>query len=215
MKRIPAALLIALIALFCRTSAEASTIVFSNLGPGNSYNGSGAYVISGSTTIFGDLDQGSQFVPSQTVTLDSIEAALTYDRGPNAMELWLMSDDAGVPGSILESFSFTNLPPFDSTSTALAVGTSASHPLLMAGTQYWVIASTDGDTRGDFNLNSTGDTGDVVRMDGGSWILFNAQAAAFRVSGTEAAPVPEPVSIVLLGSGLVVSTARALKRRWS
>jgi hypothetical protein len=59
--------------------------------------------------------------------------------GPNQAEVFLMSDTAGLPGTIIESFAIQNLPFGDS--AGLTMIQSVSRPLLNWGQQYWVAAT--------------------------------------------------------------------------
>jgi len=207
---------------------RASTIIFSSVGPGDTFAGGGGFVISGSMAAIPlpedlDLDEGGQFISPQTVRLDTIEAGLSVFAGTSALDLWLMSDISlpgtpGRPGIVLESFSFTNLPHTNVDPDALSVGTSTLRPVLTAGTAYWVIAHAPvEDTWGFFHnqdLDATFVLGATAsRSDGSDWsVLGGGLLPAFRVSGTPVeAEIPEPASIWLLGIGLAAFTAR----RWS
>ena len=206
MLRVVTSTIIALLVILTGSAERASgmsTVVFSNLNAGT-YSANEALSISGSSTFF-EFDQGGSFTPSADYTLDSISAALTHSAGTNAIDLSLMSDDAGVPGAVIESWSFVNLPQFGTTNTALAAGSSTLHPLLMAGTPYWVVASAGAaDSDMGFNLNTLGQKGRAFKY-GGSWTFDGtSNAPAFQVEGTlAAAAVPEPSTVLLMGLGLV------------
>jgi hypothetical protein len=211
MRIVPFTFFAVLSILVCVGSANAST-VFSNLGPGDSYNCCLGWTVAGPNAP-NATDKASPFTPSSTYTFDSVEVAFQWEAFTNAGVIWLMSDDGGLPGTILESFHFTNLPLFKTTSTQLAVGTSTLHPLLSAGVQYWVAASGEGDSLLSFNMNVTGDTGLASRDDHEPWgfagipgigigPVTTPLAGAFRVSGTAFTTAPEPSAILLLGMGV-------------
>jgi hypothetical protein len=206
-----AAILFLVLAAPCRANT-----IFSNLGPGDTYDCCHGEFVQGPQTLF-DLDVGAPFIPLDSFTLDFVDIALTwFSDTPNAGDVWLMSDAGGLPDLILESFHFENLPEFFTTDSTLATGVSTTHPLLSAGVQYWVVASTDGETQLIFNSNITGDMGCVRRRDSdeGDWgecFEVGEQAGAFRVRGTPA--VPEPASVLLFGIGGVALLGRAVATR--
>jgi hypothetical protein len=107
--------------------ARADIIVFDNFGPGDSYN-----VNAGSTlgAIPGHPDLASRFsVGASSVYLSSVDVAISLvDRSPstpspdlNDIDILVMTDAGGLPGSVLETFHFVNamgsfgslIPPLD------------------------------------------------------------------------------------------------------
>ncbi len=187
---------------FGLTGPVPAATAFSNLGAGDSYDCCYGWAIYGSAAPI-KLDKGSRFVPPSSYTLDSVQAAFNWYGGTAGGYLWLMSDTAGAPGAILESFHFASLPA--PSAAKIVTGTSTLHPLLSAGLQYWVVASADSDSFLGFGWNTTGDTGLASRDSDGPWgVMPWATAGAFRVTGT-LAPIPEPeaTSLMLIGLGLL------------
>jgi hypothetical protein len=177
-------------------TALPAEIIFSDLGPGGSYQSSSGWTIYG-TTAPTKTDRASSFVPAGNYTLDSIQAAFTWSFGFNTGDMYLMSDNGGVPGTILESFHFNNLPHFGVSPTALTTGVSTLHPLLSAGVRYWVATSANDDSFLSFNWNNTGYMGVASRDNGGAWGMSpDLTAGAFLVTAT---PVPEPTGFALAG----------------
>src|SRR5262245_38871846 len=92
---------------------DADTI-YSNLGPGLSYNLNIIYPVGLSPTIPTPqiVSQAQPFtVPlGSSFTLTEIDIALVWNAGTNAFVVSLLKDAPGVPGSVLSSWSVTNVP---------------------------------------------------------------------------------------------------------
>jgi len=79
---------------------------------------------------------------------------------------------------------------------------SATHPLLTAGTTYWLVATTDDSTVAEWNVNNQNIHGTYYSIQGGRELLIPDQlVGAFQVSGD--LMVPEPASVTLLALGIV------------
>jgi hypothetical protein len=73
--------------------AYASQIVFSNLGPGDSFQPNTSWAMN-------CYDAAASFTSAGSFSLDSVEIALRWDNFPgttNDEDIWLMSDSAGLP----------------------------------------------------------------------------------------------------------------------
>lgn len=130
--------------------------------------------------------------------------------GTNQVELWLMSDAGGAPGSIIESFSFTGAMGVLGQMNPPLTAVSVLRPELQAGTQYWLIASAPAaDTDAAWNLNNQGATGPLAfRWSGGAWGITSDTQGAFRIQD-----IPEPGSFLLLLTGLGLLALKRLSRR--
>lgn len=191
--------------------AAADSIIFSNLGPGGTYNPGVAYGVSGPLSQNeGSAAIGQPFVPTADFAFDAVEVAFNWVLDTNAGTVSLMSDLGGRPGSVLESFGFTDRPHSSSTDSELALGVSLLRPLLRAGIPYWIVATAEGDAFMAWSHNNTGQFGTAIRINDEEWTLRpDLASAAFRVRGSPVkGVVPEPTSLLLLATGALGVFAR-------
>jgi hypothetical protein len=201
--------------------ARADLTVFSNLGPGDSYNTAlGNFIGNGLDGSGSNYAQAATFSPSQTVNFSSLEIALSNSTGTNtdALIVSLNSDSGGVPGSTL--FSFTVAA---GTLGALGINnplvsfTTSSGPVITAGTNYWITVS-DPNGPADSNVwnwNSTGDSSATgISQDGGStWFAPSGLTpGAYAVDGVPQAVVPEPSMFGVFAGGLIGLAADQWRR---
>lgn len=180
-------------------------------------------------------DAAMAFTPTGDYTLDALQIVLLGPSvGTHFANVQLMSDAGGLPGTVLESFQVV-LPgsSFDpatvNTGNVLlampVVINSTLHPLLASGAQYWLSAGTDPNGSGMWVMSGvlpTGLNGSVgpaaALRDDGTWVSAAVNPAngstlgSFAVEGTPAA-VPEPATLLLLGSGIGVLARRGVRPR--
>jgi hypothetical protein len=129
------------------------------------------------------------------------------------LEVNLFESADGLPGRVLESFSSTAMFGPD----VLTTFTSQLQPQLVAGLLYFLEARAVGEANGLWYL-TTADFGgnflDYRRNGNAPWTVGRRQfEAAFRISGdAAAAPVPEPATLVLVGSGMALAALRRRRR---
>jgi hypothetical protein len=197
--------------------ANANIILFSNLvQSGNQYGPDGVGI--GHTPAFpnaGDyLIYAVPFVPSATAVLRSFLAPLAVANGTNQLQAFFMGDSAGQPGSVLESFSLSNLPTAPGPLSPIE---SALDPLVVAGQRYWFGVTGGPQTFGIWTLNlSQGNPTDggasrtVVNGVAQPWIVGSgSRTGALQVSGN---PVPEPAYTTPLCSIVILLALIRLRR---
>jgi len=192
------------VALFAVPALAQTITVYSNLGPGGTYNdnSSTAYDWDG-------LNPGLPivpFTPSSTVNMTDAMLALNFLDYSTGVLLGLASDSNGVPGSLLATaWGRVNggLTPFNFTTS----------PLIEAGTQYWIWGRFfDPDSAVEWYISNSdvGTTasclpppGDLFPQGDFSDCSLNVEQPipAFQVDGTR--PVPEPSPMLLLSIGLI------------
>jgi hypothetical protein len=210
-----------LLALAAARPAAADVIVFSNLGPGGSWNQENA-------TFFGfDFDpetpgaesnfsRAFPFVPSATGTLRVLQLPVafpfSFDQGSLVVNVF--ASEGGMPGQLLERFERTE-PHRD---PSLLTFESSAAPLLRQGETYFVEAATIGEGDGLWFLSlgePPGRQPDVFRFGLDEPFRLGVRdftSAAFRVSA-DPAPIPEPATLLLAGAGLLEAGRRAREAR--
>jgi hypothetical protein len=197
----------------CRSQAWAY-VLFSNLGPGDTYDGTQGYSVSaiGSEAAM-EVAQAMPFTPTSSASLRSIELAVQLASGTNAVNVQLLNDNGNSPGSVIETYlAVDQMVPFDMTSAGSLVKVdSLINPVLTAGTQYWVAAFPGApDNWSIWTLSNSDVRPTAESLDGGvTWTVFpSSPVAAFRVNA-----VPEPASLTI-SSLLVVAGLAVYNRRW-
>ncbi|MEX0655434.1 MAG: choice-of-anchor R domain-containing protein [Phycisphaeraceae bacterium] len=196
----PRLALLALIAVVATATPAAADVIFSNLGPGDAFNTTTGRAVSGPNTSWGQslAIAGAFTLGATSHTLDSAELALRRTGGADLVNVRLMSDDAGLPGSVLASTTVTGLTG----TAALTTASFAGSPTLNANTTYWLAADAEGDTDAAWHDNNLGGVfGFATRADNvasGQWQTTTLPTPAFRINAT---PVPEPASLALLSLG--------------
>jgi hypothetical protein len=190
--------------------SRADTVLFTNFGAGFSYNtGAGNPV---GNAFDGNLyAEGDSFKPLSSAALSSIDIALSCDFAggcPDSFTVSITTNSGDQPAASLESLivSGSSLGLLGANNAPLVLS-SIAKPFLTMGTQYWVTVSSDINDSIAWNLTSTGDLSDeAISSDGGA-IWFSPSGltpGAVQVNGATATPVPEPASVGLLATALLL-----------
>ena len=185
--------------LLCFPGAAQNSMIFSTFLPGNTYVCCYGEDIAGSAVAnVAFLAYGSQaaapFTPTGNFTLTQIDIPFSiYASGPysTAVNLSLNQDSNGVPGAALETWAgIVPQPNGHGTSSLVTTFYPAFTVPLLAGKQYWIVASPAASNTLELWLLNAGDgTGPRGRMalnQGLGWVVqvLPSGNLAFDVRGT-------------------------------
>lgn len=180
----------------------ADIVAFSNLNSGTPvYDLNAAYVIGGQT-------QGEGFSPSATVTLTTINIPLFKwnSIGNSDTIITLYESENTILGKALESWTVnTNgLALYPSSNPSLTSLNSVTNTTLVAGKNYWLIASAGGTSYNTLwyfnNISGLGVHYSYHKDDDDTLYIENYTQGAFEVKGNA---TPIPAALWLFGTGLL------------
>ena len=190
---------LAVVALWAGAASQSrADVLFSTLGPDDDWNHHQGYVVLGPDGIGSPRPYAAAmpFILEHHGVLTSIE--LPIGAGPipgtNLFTVELLTDNAGLPGDVIESFSFSDLPGMFSSAEPLSTAVSELQPFLKAHRVYWLAVLPGGDdTSGGWNFSNPLETGTIAftRDGGDTWTLkseADTAIAAFRINGTHRRP---------------------------
>jgi hypothetical protein len=208
-------MIVGLMALVVCATAGATDILYTTLGPNGEYDTGSGYFVDGSN--YFNQVIAMPFTPNKSENVsDAVLALGNYAGGNNAVSLYLESDASGQPGSILATFSQQGvIPPFSSGGGLVTFGSCTGTCGVTTSNQYWIVAQEkDPGTEQAWMFAYQDQTGNGAFNQLGSatgpWSLFNSTIVGFRVDGSS---VPEPGTLVMLGSG-VLAAAGVIRRKF-
>jgi len=208
-----------LFALAAPGSAWASQVLFSNFGPGQSYDQSLALSV-GNDFAGDNLAQAGAFTPSSSAQIGAILIALSEGLGQSdPVTVAVAQDNNGLPGATLESFSIGGGSLAAMGGGGIVTLSSLLNPMLVAGTQYWVTVSTTlNNSIGWHHNDGSNDSAsnlEAYSLDGGINYFAPAGNArgAFEIDALLAQAAPEPGMLALLAGGALGMAGRRKRRR--
>ncbi len=202
--------------LFCAVGASATDVLYSSLGPGGEYDTGSGYFIDGSN--YNNQVLAYPFNPSLSENVADAVLALGNFAGSNSpVNLYLASDNGGEPGSILATFTQEGtIQPFSSGGSLITFDNCTGTCGVSNGTVYWIVAQEkDPNTEQAWFFAYQDQQGhgafNQIGSETGPWNQYDGTIAGFRVDGTA---VPEPGTLVMLGSG-VLAAAAGIRRKFN
>ncbi len=185
-------------------SATAHAQLFNNFGAGDTFKATGRVLQGPGVGTIGDVNQANQFTVG---SVDSVFLGAVLGINSTAtgqIDVIIAADAGDTPGATLQTESVNVVALGEQTITASFDGSLE----LDANTDYWIIADAEGSFDGSWRFNSIGDMGLTAgQTEGNAWNVRNDdERYAMRIQGREI-PIPEPSSVALLVSALVVMSA--------
>lgn len=209
--------------LALQVSVARSETIFSNFGPGNTYDSTNGFPMSIEQTFNGSTrfwDWAMTFtVPAgQSYRLDSIALALDKSTIPlvigpielpgGTVELSLMSDEGGFPDDVIETMSISGIP--SRVPPAIYTALSTDRPILHAGQTYWISGHTPEITSSIVWLRppvGTPNAPVATRTEAADWSYWApGRQGAYMVTATAVPEIPAGV-LFALGGGILIMLA--------
>jgi hypothetical protein len=181
-------------------TAHGATIVFSDLGPGDTYDQASGYGVTG-----GGADIAAKFIAGASGDLANIDLGLTFSAGVSGpVNVFLYGDASGTPDNLNQTLLGSGTPTvaFGTTDNSLVSFAVAGTVPVTIGTTYWLVLKPAAATGFDvWNLSSPPTPGSVdTSADHATWTGVGPAAIlpAFRLTATSATGVPDSGATFLL-----------------
>jgi PEP-CTERM motif len=212
MKRLQCTLLVLAVVCIISIPAAADSI-FNDFNTGNSYNCCTGWTVAGANSGVGQYISANEFTAAASAQVTEIDLAISKVLGDGAGTAALYTVGGnGLPGTLLGSWSFVAHQAFGQCCAVEQIANIQGGPMLAQATQYYMVLSADSATYDVWNFNTVGAMGrDLFSQDNmQSWHDNGTQTlGTFSIEGTS---VPEPGTLLMLGSG-VVAVAGAFRRK--
>ena len=194
-------------------TARCNSILYSDLGPGGTYDQINAYPFFKAT--LSSLDLAAQFTPSASGNIGRVDVGLTYDiQGP--VNVYLFGDASGSPDNANQTLLGSGTPSaaYGTTNNSfVSFSVPGSIPVTI-GTNYWlVVKCTTAITEESWHWSSPQVVGPAAfSADNFPWVVGTTQILpAFRLS-TAAVSAPDSGNTLLLLLGSIVALFGAKRR---
>lgn len=211
--RRPVVQMLFLAGLLCFGQPVFGGTLYSNLGSGSDvYDRNIDAPVYGSASAAGFYETWAfPFTPVASGAVAQLDIPLVHLAGTDSVIVELLADASGTPGTVLESWTVTDLADVRTCCTLKTLSGTAS---LTAGAPYWItVLPGANDTFAYWPLNSTSTVGPLY-VDFGSWGYLSDTyntLGAFEIRDTQAAP--EPASFALVAGALAI--VAGLRRRYA
>jgi hypothetical protein len=124
------------------------------------------------------------FIPATTSHVKQLQVAVGWISGTELVNVGLYSDNGGTVGTLLAGGEASIMPAFGTCCNLVTVNISTT--TVTAGTQYWIVASSDDTNAPDFTAVFQASNLAIIAGDVGleGWSSFTTNTPAAAAKGT-------------------------------